>query len=896
MAAQQPDWLAEIRRRIAPLRLSPAREASVISELAQHLGEHYADLLSDGASGDHARATVLAGLDDHELLREMRALPADELAITSGRSTGKLWDDFRFDLSFGLRLLRKNPGFATIAILTLALGIGANAAMFTAVDAVLLRPLPFKDAGRLVLVSEYRPGNVNKTGSPLTRYRTRAAENTVFEQTAGYWDVSGGNGLVFGASDSVERLRFSVVTASFFSILGIQPAIGRSFSPAEERPGGAKVFLASDALWHGLLGGDRAALGNSFRLDGEPYTLIGVLPPRFQFPGTCDVWIPIGTLGTWPEADRVSHQFWMIGRLRRGISVAQAQAQLDGIQQRLGEAYPATDANWRVAVGPLLEEFVGNVRRLLWMLFAAVAFVLLIACTNIVNLLLARVVSREKEFAIRAALGARRRRLVQQALTEALLIVMAGTAAALVLTKLGLRAIVTFAGGTIPRLAEASVNTAVLGFCLVMALVITFLIGLAPGLHASNIAFTESLQAGQRSGAVSRRGRGSRNLLVVFEVALTVLLLAGAGLMLRSFQQLRNVDPGFHPERLATLKTALPASLYPKPEQRSAFLQALLQRLNSTPGITTAAATDRLPLSGDRNWGAINIVGHPLLDSAHAPVVEGRAVSANYFRTVGVPVLRGRDFTEADVAQNHPVVVINEAMAEKFWPGQDPLGQRVASPYRPGDPPREIIGVVGNVKDFALDADSPPEMYSTVRAWNEMNLVLRSSLDLQSLTAAVTAQVAGLDRNVPVYGARTLEELVSGSIARQKLELWLLAIFASIALVLAAVGIYGVVAFTVSGRTHEIGVRLALGATHLRTVGLVVGQGMKPVVFGLAAGTVLSLLLIQLIRGFLFNVSPEDPLTFVAVGVVLIFAGTLACLLPARRAMRVDPAVALRAE
>jgi putative ABC transport system permease protein len=366
--------------------------------------------------------------------------------------------------------------------------------------------------------------------------------------------------------------------------------------------------------------------------------------------------------------------------------------------------------------------------------------------------------------------------------------------------------------------------------------------------------------------------------------------------MLRSFERLRTVDPGFRPEKLVSMKIALPDALYPKSEQRSAFLNTLLERLNSTPGIKTAAATDRLPLSGESNWGAFNIVGRPLLDSTHAPAVEGRAVSANYFRTVGMRLLRGREFTDADVVQNHPVVVINQAVAEKFWPGEDPVGERIVSPYRPADPPKEIIGVVGNVKDFALDADSPPEIYGPIRWWNEMNLVLRSDLDLEGVTTAVRSQVQSLDRNVPVYNAAAMDELVSHSIGRQRFELFLLVLFASIALALAAIGIYGVLAFLVHRRTHEIGVRLALGATPAHTMALVLLQGMKLVFAGLAIGSILSLLLIRLMRGLLFQVSPSDPLTFAAVATTLVVIGALACIIPARRAMLVDPIVALRSE
>ena len=808
----------------------------------------------------------------------------------------RLLEDFLYDIRFGLRQLLRNPFVSAVCVLTLALGIGANAAIFSAVHAVLLRPLPFKDPDRLVLVNEYNPGNVAKTGSPYSRYQTRVQQNTVFEETGGYWDVSGGDGLVFGGISSAERLQFSIITNTFFFVLGVHPAIGRAFTSAESVPGAsAKVFLASNSLWRAQLGGDPIALGKQFLLDGEPYTLIGVLPPDFHFPGKCDIWLPVGTLGARLSGDRVSHQFWMIGRLRSAITVAQAQAQLNGIQQQLAQAYPDTDANWLVNVKPLLEEFVGSVRTSLWVLFAAAGFVLLIACTNVIILLLASAVAREKEFAIRGALGAARGRLLRQSLTESLLMVCAGAALALLFAKAALGAIVALSAGAIPRFEQPQINGAVLVFAVFLALFSTLLVGAAPSLHASSLSFVESLQQGQRAGFSTRRSTSLHRSLVISEVALTLLLLSGAGLMLRSFVELRKVDPGFRAENLLTMKIALPDALYPKPDQRAAFLRELLQRLNSTPGIQSAAAADILPLSGESNWGGINILGRPMLDSARAPSVEGRIVSPNYFRTVGIALLRGREFSEADVAAGGHVTVINQAMANQFWPGDDPIGQRLVSPYHPENI-TEIIGVVGNVKDFALDAQSPPEMYTPYNWWNTMNLVVRGNTDSTGLLAAVRSQVTALDKQVPVYEVAPLEDLVLHSMARQRFELFLLALFASLALGLAAVGIYGLLSFTVSRRSNEIGIRMALGAHPQNVLALVMTQGMELVLLGLTVGLAASLTLTRLMSSLLFHVHPFDPLSLSLVTLLLAAFAALACFLPARRAMRVDPMVALRTE
>lgn len=806
-----------------------------------------------------------------------------------------LLDDLAKDLTYAFRLLRKSPGFTLTAVLSLALGIGAHTAVFSAIYSVLIRPLPFKDPGRLVLVTEYSPGDVPQTGSPLLRFQARAAQNTVFEETAAYWNVTGGNGMVFGGSGSAERLQFSIVTNSFFSILGVQPTIGRTFSQPDQNPGGAKVFLASDALWRRLLGGDPRTIGKNFRLDGETYTLIGILPPEFKFPGTCDLWIPTGALGTWPLHDRVSHQFWMLGRLRPHIPLSQAQAEMDAIQHRLAQAYPSTDANWRVNVRPLLDQFVGNVRTSLWVLFGAVGFVLLIVCTNVVNLLLARAVAREKEFAVRTALGAARLRLLRQTLTETLLIVASGTALALIVAKAGTSALLALSSGSIPRFEQPHLSTAVLGFSAGLALLTTLLVGVASGLHASGFGFSRSLGEGQRGGFTGPRSTGLRNVLVISEIALTLLLLSGAGLMLRSFQQLRRVDPGFRSDQLISLKIALPDALYPKAKQRQAFLDQLLQKLNSVLGMESAAATDRLPLSGETNWGRINIVGRPLLDSAHAASVEGRGVSANYFRTLGIPLLRGREFTEHDVAQGRRVTVINQEMADEFWPGADPIGQRVVSAYEPGNS-SEIIGIVGSVKEFALDAQAPPEMYSPYGWWNTMNLVFRGHIDPAALVSGVRSQVAAMDPEVPVYGITRMDELVGRSLARQRFELLLLALFAVIALALAAAGIYGLLAFTVSRRTQEIGLRMAVGANRRDVLALVMSQGMKLVLLGLGVGIAGSFALMSLMRGLLYRVNPFDPFSLAAVTVGLALTGALACWIPARRAMRVDPMTALRCE
>jgi len=799
------------------------------------------------------------------------------------------------DLRYAMRLLRKSPGFTLTAVITLALGVGANTAVFSIVYSVLLKPLPFPSADRLMLVTESSPGNVAKTGSPLLRFRARAAENTVFEETAAYYNVSGGNWLVLGGTGSAERLESSMVSTSFFSLLGVQPMLGRVFAPLEEQPDGAKVFVASYTAWRNFLGGDGRALGRTFRLDGEPYTLVGVLPPGFDFPGRCSIWIPLGAIGTRPQHDRISHQFWMLGRLRRGVRLLQAQAELDGIQRRLAQAFPATDANWRVTVRPLLEEFVGNVRRSMWVLLGAVGFVLLIACANLVNLLIVRATARSREFAMRAALGAGRGRLMRQAFAETALLATGGAALALVLAKFALTALVTLASGSVPRMERPELSLPVLLFCGGLAVAAALIAGLAPGFHAAGAATAEALRSGSRAGSEHRGGGRLRHAAVVCEIALALPLLVGASLLLRSFEQLRHVDPGFHPDGLTRVRVALPHAIYPMAGQRQAYLRQLLERLNVAPGVEMAAAIDRLPLSGETNWGHINIVGRPPLDSAHAPAVETRTISANGLRALGIPLLRGRELSVEDVDGRRPVALINQTMARQFWPGADPLGQRIMLADRQGAP-IEIVGVIGDVKDAALDAQSPPEMYVPYVYWNSMNVLLRGKVDAASLAAIVRAEARRLDPEVPVYDAAPLDDLIGGSLARQRFEMLLLGLFAALALTLAAVGVYGLLAFSVQRRTNEIGVRMALGARPAAVLGVVMSGGMKLVCIGIALGASASLALTHAMSGLLFAVKPDDPSVLAGVALVIAAVSALACWVPARRVLRVDVAAALRCD
>ena len=791
-------------------------------------------------------------------------------------------------------MLLRNPGSTAAAVVTLALGIGANTAIFSIVDAVLLRPLPFRNPAQIVLLTESDPGKVDKTGVSYPSYTEWQNQNTVFEETAAYVGTGATDDLVLSLPDSSERVQYSAVTTSFFSILGVRPTLGRAFVAAEEQPDNTKVFLASDALWRRSFDADPHAIGKTVLLDGENYTLIGVMPSWFQFPPGCDVWLPFGVLVGGMQ-ERISHPLRVLGRLKPGVSVQQAAAQIEGIQQQIGKAYPATDAQWRVRGTPLLEEFAGNARASLLVLLGAVGFILLIACANVGNLLLAHAASREREFAIRAALGADAKRLLRQALTESLLLVSFSGSLALLLAKAALPVAVVLSAGRIQRIEQVSLDGRVLAFAAILALATAILVSLAPVVHLRGVDIQESLREGQRGATRGPRSQRVRNALVVSEMALTLLLLCGAALMLKSFLDLNRVPPGFRPEHLLTMKIALPSAQYTNTKQTSLLLDEVLERLKVLPGVESAAATTTLPLSGEWNWGSFNIAGQPTLGRENALFAEWRGISAGYFRTMGIPLLRGRPFKDADAQENSHVAIINEAMARRFWPGKDPIGQHLLNFDQPPKA-REIIGIVGDVKSFGLDAESKTEYYTPYSAFWYMNLALRSKQDPAVLVPAVQREIAAVDRNVAVYRIATMDQLLARSVAPQRLNLFLLATFALLALALAVVGIYGVLAFGVSRRLQEIGVRMALGAQPGEILRLIVGQGMKIVSLGLILGAAASFVLTRLMTSLLYKVSPTDPLTFAATAILLALVALAACYFPARRAMRVEPVTALRQE
>lgn len=804
----------------------------------------------------------------------------------------RLLEDSLQDLHFGLRQLPRNPFASAACVLTLALGIGANAAIFSAVYAVLLRPLPFRDADHLVDLTEYKSRGVD-SGVSYPDYLAWKAQNTVFEETAAYSLIKASNDIVLGGAFSTERERYSTVTNSLFTILGVQPAIGRGFTASDELPGGEKVFLVSDALWRGAFGADPRAMYKNYLLDGESYALIGVMPAGFDFPKGCGIWVPTSTLGESGRHDRISHAYHVLGRLRPGTNLSQAEAQIETIQGGLGKAYPNTDADWHVRAQPLLNEIVGDVQTSLFVLLGAVGFILLIACSNVVNLMLARAVVREKEFAIRSALGAHRVRLLRQNLTETFALVCISGLLAVAFAKWGLELTVRLTSVHLPRMESFRLNVPVLAFVSGIAVLATILVGVVPALDASRPHPQGTIRNIRQSDGLGVRGWRLRGALVVSQVALALLLSCGAGLMLRSFVYLNRVSPGFQTEHLLTMKIALPGGAYPKLEQTRAYLARLMERLQTLPGVQSVAAASTLPLSGESDWGTFLIADGATADWAKASAADWRGVSATFFETLHIPLMRGREFAPAD-EMNQNTLIINEAMARKFWPKTDPIGKTILN--HANGSPLEIIGIVGDVKGAGLSAQAKPEMYTPLRGFWYAFLVLRTNQEPSKMAFAVRREIAAVDRGVPVYQVATMDQLLSASVATQRFNLFLLVLFAALALGLAAVGIFGVLAFGVTRRTREIGIRLALGAHPRDVLRLVVGQGMQLVVAGILLGIAGALPLTRLMASLLYSVSPTDPATFVVVSVLLALVALIACYVPARRAMRVDPMVALRTE
>jgi putative ABC transport system permease protein len=810
----------------------------------------------------------------------------------------RFWQDLRY----GARMLAKQPGFTLIAVITLGLGIGAVAAIFSVVDAVLLRPLPYKEPERIALVEQHMPKlGWYYGGVSAPEMLDYIAGNETFAEMAGYGIIN------LNLTGEREPLRIEVarVSSSLFPLLGVTPLLGRGFSVEEDEVGSNRVVALSEGLWRRHFGADPNIIGRVVKLDEAPYTVVGVMPSRLRFPPTggafanaVELWTPLALTDDEKRARRRESNFSLIGRLKPGVELEQAQTNMAAVAARIEQQYPDLyQGNIRItatAVG-LTARATQRVRLVVLMLFGAVGLVLLIACANIANLQLARAAARRKESAIRSALGASPGRIARQTLTESLLLALIGGAVGALIAVWALDLIVRFGPENVPRLSEVSLDARVLGFTLLVTLLTGALFGLAPALQSARIGLTEALnESGRSSGAGGREGARLRNTLVILEMALAVVLLVVGGLLIHSFVRLLRTPPGFNPEGVIVARTTLPAARYPEAERGKAVYRRALERIAALPGVQSVAVASTLPLTSDWQIG-FRVEGGGENDYYTA---YGSWVSNDFFRAMGIPLKRGRVFTDEDRADTMPVVVINETMARRFWPGEEAVGKRIRWGGWNPQGWLTVAGVVADVKFSSLETESPPTIYMPVfqipRLRRDAIFIARTVADPASLAAALRREIAAVDTDLPVYDVRTMNQVTAESVAQRRLTMGLLVIFAAAALLLAALGLYGVLSYAVTQRTREIGVRMALGGRRLDVLRLVVWQGMKMAMIGALAGLIASFALTRLMKGLLFGVSASDPLTFIVVASLLTIVALAACWIPARRATKVDPIVALR--
>lgn len=804
-------------------------------------------------------------------------------------------DTLRQDVAYAFRRLRQAPGFTLVAVVTLTLGIGANSAIFSVVNAVLLKPLPFPESDRLVMVSQTWEGRFT-VYSPQN-FLDLVAQARSFESLA----ALDGGGVTLTGRGAPARLQGAAVSANFFDLLRIRPLLGRAFLPGENETGKHSVVVLGHRLWRERFGSDPSVLGQQVQLDRDSYLVVGVAPPGFSYPEGTDLWRPLEHDERFRAHSRGAWYLGVIGRLRPGVPLEQAREEVGVIAERLARAYPADDEGVGGDLRPLHEAMVSDSRNALLVLLGAVGLVLLIACVNVANLLLARVAARESEIAVRTALGAGRGRLLRQLLTESVLLALLGGGTGLLAAAFSLDALLALQPAGLPRLGEVRVDRFVVAFAAALSLLTGLLFGSFPALQMTRRATAQSLHEGGR-GVLTGRGHRLRGGLVVGQIALAMMLLAGAGLLIRSFTRLRSVYPGFQPESALTFRISLPESAYAGDPACAAFFHELLTRLGSLPGVLSAGAVTGLPLSGTRFNLSFEIRGRPPLPPAQQPSMEVRIASTDYFKTIGIPLVRGRRFARDDTAQSGQVVLISEAAARRYFPGEEPLGQWITLGLGrgPGKPRAggQVVGIVGDVKERGLAEENPPEIYVPHAQYSAhtLDVLLRTAVSPLSLLPSVERVVHELDPELPVARPLTLDGIVARSISEPRFYMMLLGAFAAMALFLAALGIFGVMSYAVVQRSRDIGIRVALGAdpAHIRRT--VLGQALLLAVLGVGAGIAGALALSRAIASLLFNLSPTDPATLGGVAALLASVALLASYLPARRATRVDPLVALRSE
>jgi predicted permease len=811
------------------------------------------------------------------------------------------------DLRYGLRTLWRNPGFTAVAVIVLALGIGVNSVIFSVVNGVLLKPLNIKDPERLVFLSENRTQvkDSNSTVAP-SNFNAWRERSHLFEGMAAF----AGQNLNLTGSGLPEQLSGATISTNFFSLLPAKPALGRDFQTGEDKPDSSLVVILGYNLWQRRFNSDPGVIGREITLNGNAYKIIGVMPRGFDFPANAELWTPmvITDEGVGGMGGRILN---VMARLKPDATIAQVTAEMNSIAEGLAAENPGFNAGWGVAIVPVHEAVVRNVRRTLLVLWGAVGFVLLIACANVANLLLTRASVRRREIAIRVAMGASRSRIIRQLLTESVLLALIGGALGLLLALWGIDALVALGPNSIPRVDEIGIDRWVLGYTLIISLLTGLLFGLVPALQVSKPNLNELLKEGVRSSPASFGRNPVRSLLVVAEVALSLVLLISAGLMIRSFVRLQNVNPGFDPKNVVTMQVNLPEARYGDDPKVANFYRQVFERIKALPGVVHVGATHALPWSGNSSMRYFYAEGQPLPPPGREDDynLNYRVVSPGYFDAMGIPILKGRDFSDDDSVQSDAVAVVNQMLAARLWPNDDPLGKRIRQ-YRTGreDAWFRVVGVVGNVRHYWLGDVTQPEIYfsytqtpllksTTIERHRRfMQIVVRTSSDPLSIVAGVRREVAGIDSELPLYNIKTMEERLGFSLVGPRFNTTLMGIFAVVALILAAVGLYGVMSYAVVQRTHEIGIRMALGASQRDVLTFILRQGMTLVGVGVGAGLVAASLLTYMISTLLYEVSPTDPATFTGVSLLLIVVAFFACYIPARRATRVEPLVALRYE
>ena len=810
--------------------------------------------------------------------------------------------DLLHDFQFAARVLLKNIGFTVVAVLALALGIGANTAIFSVVNSVLLKPLPYENPDKIVKIWMRFTG----IGLPNDLNWVSLPEFVdVRDQNRSFSHIAAMQGANFNVSfaDSPERIQGATVSPSLFPLLGVQAQVGRTFLPEESQKGRDNVVVISNGLWQRRFGSNPNVVGARLNINAQSYVVVGVLPPGFQYPDEAEMWAPLSfSQDDLSPNNRGSHGYEVIARIKPELTLAQVRSDMAALTSRIIEqnpGYPYRRANFAVVVNPLLEETVGNIKTALWILMGAVGFVLLIACANVANLLMVRASAREKEIAIRTALGAGRARLVRQLLTESVLLGIVGGVAGLLLARWGLKALIALSASSFPRVAGTTIDWEVLAFTMLISIATGVIFGIAPALQASRNATHDSLKEGGRTSMGGASSQLIRRTLVIAEIALSLVLLAGAGLLMKCFLRLQDVDPGFRSDGVLTMRVSLPPEKFKQPAQIGEFYRELLRRVRTLPGVQAAGAVSALPLSGNGSSGTTTVDTAAVPPENATPEADWRVAMPGYFEAMGIALVRGRYFDDRDTQTSQPVAIIDETMAQTYWPNEDPIGQRIRRGGRQSSRPwLSIVGVVRHVRYRTLEAQSRVQLYwpEVQSPTSDLSLAIRTAGDAMSLSTAVQKQVQAIDPDQPVYRIRTMREMMSESIARRRLAMLFLSIFAGAALALAVVGIYGITSYSVAQRSQEMGVRMALGASRSTILRLVLGQSLVLTAIGVVLGLAGSLVLTRLMSSLLFNVKSTDPATFVLVALVLAFAAMLAAYIPGWRATRVDPMVALRYE